>query len=75
MPNFCEPYLLNIFWNRHVGKPLSQTLLKGMLITMEDLRTVYYKLLDAESEIRERRNLQSTLLTQHIMQYYSFIKV
>lgn len=24
-----------------------------MLITMEDLRTVYYKLLDAESEIKE----------------------
>lgn len=53
MPNFCEPYLLNILWNRHVGKPLSQALLKGMLITMEDLRTVYYKLLDAESEIKE----------------------
>lgn len=37
----------------YVGKPLSQALLKGMLITMEDLRTVYYKLLDAESEIKE----------------------
>lgn len=70
-PIVCQIFLNRIYYplkSSYVGKLLSQ----AYYSSMEDLRYVYYKLLDVEKLEKEET---CNLLTRHIMEYYFFIKV